>query len=429
MSFWRSVVRFMAKRRWFVAIAVIISCGTNGMTKEPLPANYEESKIPAYTLPDPFVTRAGEKISTPAEWFEKRRPEILGLFAEHVYGTSPGFFSGQSYRVLQENAEALDGKAVHKVIRIDLSSGASAPYLAIHLYLPKERKAPSAVFVGVNLFDRTAPVPKPGGQVVPAGRKIPEGLDPKMLVGDETIFRILERGYGIATFHPGDVSPDDAKTYTRGVIGLANGNKQTRSPSEWGSLGAWAWGISRCVDYLANDPMVDSKRIIAIGHSRNGKAALWAGAQDERIAAVISNQSGCGGAALSKRRFGETVALINKRFPHWFCERFRDYDDRESELPVDQHLLLAAIAPRPVHVGSAEGDGWADPRGEFQSVVHASPVFERVGAGGLTVTEFPPVNSVVGDRLAYHCRSGQHSLADYDWMVYLDWCDRLWPKP
>jgi hypothetical protein len=396
------------------------------MTKEPVPANYDASKIPAYSLPDPLTTLAGEKITTNEEWFRKRRPEVLLLFAEHVYGNSLGPLDSVKGRVLQEGP-ALDGKAIRKVIRIDFAPTAGAPYMGIHLYLPAGVNKPVPVFVGVNLFDKSKPIPMPGGRVVAEGKKIPAGLDPQMLPGEETIFRILAKGYGIATFHPGDLAPDDAKTYARGIIGFANGNSTERKLNEWGALGAWAWGISRAVDHLATDPAVDPERIIAIGHSRNGKAALWAGIQDTRIAAVISNQSGCGGAALSKRQFGETVALINKRFPHWFCEKFREYDDNEAKLPVDQHLLIAGIAPRPVHIGSADGDGWADPQGEFLSTMNASPVYELVGAGSLGTKEFPPINTVVGNKIAYHCRAGQHALADYDWMVYLDWCDKVLP--
>lgn len=421
------IVMFWSCWRW-LTWGFLLSGGVLVMAKEPKPANYDESKIPSYTLPDPFLIVDGSKVETPQDWNQKRRPEILALFAEHVYGQTPTDLDIKSTKVIEESRNALDGKAIKKVIKIDFTSLAGGPSLHLHLYVPKQAKGPSPVFVGVNLFDRKDAVPKPGGRVVDKGRPIPKGLDPQMLPGDQTIDRILERGYAIATFHPSDIAPDDTKTYMNGIIGYANSNAGKRQPTEWGALGAWAWGISRAVDYLETDPAINPKKIIAIGHSRNGKTALWAAAQDARIAAVISNQSGCGGAALSKRHFGETVALINKRFPFWFCEKFRDYDDNEEKLPVDQHLLIASIAPRPVHIGSADGDGWADPRGEFLSALAADPVYQFLGQDGLAVKELPPVNTVVGDKLSYHCRSGQHSLADYDWMVYLEWCDKVLGK-
>jgi hypothetical protein len=416
-------------RKHLLGWLLILLLGEITLAQEPRPANYDEAKIPPYTLPDPLVALDGRRISTGADWLARRRPELLKLFAEHVYGQTPLGGETCQARLLEEDTQALSGRAVKKVVEIAVADSPTAPRLTLHLYLPtRSASTPVPVFVGVNLFDRKDAIPQPAGRVVAEGRPIPEGLDPAMLPGPETIFRILERGYGIATFHPKDIAPDDTKTFAQGIIGWVNQQRSTREPSEWGALGAWAWGISRAVDYLRSDPQVDPQRIIAIGHSRNGKTALWAAAQDERIAAVISNQSGCGGAALSKRVFGETVALINKRFPFWFCEKFHTYDDREEDLPVDQHLLLASIAPRPVHVGSASGDGWADPRGEFLSVVQAEPAFALFGPTGLTTQEFPPINRVVGEQLSYHCRSGQHALADYDWMVYLDWCDQVLRK-
>jgi hypothetical protein len=239
----------------------------------------------------------------------------------------------------------------------------------------------------------------------------------------------LERGYAITTIQPQDVADDDPKTYRDDVMKLLRPEVLAgRLPNEWGALGVWAWALSRAVDVFEKDPAINARRVIAIGHSRRGKAALWAAAQDTRFAAVISNQSGCGGAALSKRRFGETVALINRRFPHWFCENFRQYDDHEENLPVDQHELIALMAPRPVYVGSAEQDRWADPKGEFLSALHAAPVYELLGAKALGTTEFPPVNTSVGHAVGYHVRSGEHALADFDWMLYLDWVDRVLTK-
>lgn len=393
--------------------------------------NYDESKVPAYKLPDPLVFENGKKVENASHW-NMRHSEILRLFEKEVYGIAPIWSGTMRSEIITSNSNALDGTALMKEIRLTLVVGSGEHSFNMLVYLPKnENKVPLILgynfngnhtvtndpdIVLPNVWNFDGPTP-----VTERGRDSERGSD----YNRWQVKEIISRGYGLATIYYGDVDPDYDDGFQNGVHALY---PQKPDNTSWGSVATWAWTLSRAMDYLEKMPETDASKVIVMGHSRLGKAALWAGATDKRFAMVISNNSGCGGAALSKRIYGETVGRINRTFPHWFCDNFNKYNEKEELLPVDQHQLLALIAPRPVYVASAVDDQWADPKGEFLSCVAASPVYELLGEQAFPAKEMPAVNTPVYSPVSYHIRTGGHSVTLYDWQRYLDFADRYFSR-
>lgn len=398
------------------------------------PVNYDEDKVPPYTLPDPLVMEDGTRVTTAEMWRTKRRPEILELFRTHVYGRSPARPETLAFKVFDNEPKALGGKATRRQVTILFTGKEDGPKADLLLYLPNDAKKPVPAFLILNFNGNHAVCTDPAIKLSESWMRDGKGIV-KNKATDEArgveasrfpVDRILARGYALATMYYGDIDPDFHDGFKNGVHPAFDQGK--RSPDSWGAIAAWAWGLSRALDYLETDKDIDARRVAVLGHSRLGKTALWAGAQDERFAIVISNNSGAGGAALSKRIYGETVEVLNRNFPHWFCENFRKYSANEAALPVDQHELIALIAPRPVYVASAVQDRWADPRGEFLSCLHADPVYRLLGTEGLPVKEMPAPDTPVMGAIGYHIRSGAHDLTAYDWDRYMDFADKHWAR-
>ncbi len=381
-----------------------------------------------YPLPE---MRAGDS----KNWQQKRRAELLDVFASEVYGRTPATGGGVHFRVDSVDEHALNGLAVRKQITVFFTRDEKAPALHLLLYLPAKRAKRAGVFVGLNFFGNETVSADPGIDLPEVWVK--DTPDPKATYGGELqkhhqerapesargsgahlwqVEKILEHGFGLGTAYCGDIEPDFQGGMEHGVRHIFAGT--------WGALGAWAWGLSRIADYLQTDPGVDATRVILTGFSRLGKAALWSAAQDPRFTMAISIESGVGGASLYRAATGETIEHLNTAFPYWFAENFHKYTGHPEQTPVDGHMLLALIAPRPLYVSSAEEDHSSDPPAEYLSLVNASKVYELFGNPSFD-QPMPAVNTpVVKGLLGYHVRNGKHDVTAYDWDQYLAFVER-----
>lgn len=392
-------------------------------------ANYDEARVVPYSLPPALVSHAGEDIDSPERWFQQRRPEVLRLFERGVYGLMPPPHPF-TVALQEEGGEALGGKAIRRQVRLQFEKGA---FIDVVVYIP--RSAPGSVpcFLGLNFWGNHASFADPAvllstAWMRPGLEGVIDNRATEAARATQTsrwpLEAILSRGYALATAYYGDIDPDFDDGFENGVHPLFKEWDAPRGGDAPASITAWSWGLSRIMDYLETQPEIDAGRVCLTGHSRLGKAALWAAACDQRFALVVSNNSGCGGAALSRRNYGETMDVIVKKFPHWFCGNGVTQAADVHATPVDQHLLISLVAPRPVFISSAEEDRWADPKGEFLGGWHASEVYRLLGEEGLEATEMPGLNQPIHSRIGYYIRPGKHDITPGDWAVHLDFADR-----
>lgn len=396
-----------------------------------IPVNYTEANVGSYVLPDLLTLANGTKVTDAQTWREQRRPEVFRLLEENQFGRVPGLPKDLRFDVFDAGTPTFDGKALRKQITIYFAPGNTEPYLDLLVYLPASATGPVPVLLQLGWGGNNLAVADPGVKVgrawnrdekrrVPAegGRRIGRGLN---------VEAVLERGFGIATFNYTDVDPDALDAVAHGVrqLYLTPGATEP-APEEWGSIAAWGWGASRVIDYFETDPDVDAARIAITGASRLGKTVLWAAARDERIAAVIASVSGEGGAALSRRNYGETVAhlVAPTRYPYQFARTYQKWAGRINEAPFDAHMILALIAPRAVLLQTGNTDKWSDPYGEFLAAKAATPVFELFGDKGIEEYSLPAPGVPLMNRLGYLMHEGGHGVVPADWPVFLDFLEQ-----
>jgi hypothetical protein len=390
-----------------------------------IPVNYDESRVGTYALPDPLILNNGARVRDAKTWKQKRRPEIVRLFEENQFGRSPGRPEGMSFDVFDKGTPALDGKALRKQVTVYFSRDKAGPKMDLLIYLPAGAQKPVPLLLNLSFTANSTAVDDPGikpGEIWNREKKrvpAPKGSN----FGKLNVAPFLAQGIGVATVYYGDIDPDFQGGLPYGVRSLYLKSGQTEpAPDGWGAIGAWAWGLSRAMDYLETDKGVDAKRVAIVGISRLGKTVLWAGAHDERFAMVIASCSGEGGAALSRRNYGETIKHLTEptRFPYQFAANYGKYGDRVDQFPVDAHMLIALIAPRPLLLQTGDTDVWSDPKGEFLAAVGAAPVFQLLGKQALGTEQMPSAGQPIFHTLGYVMHAGGHGTIPSDWNLFLE---------
>lgn len=391
-----------------------------------IPVNYEQSMVGTYKLPDSLQFENGKEVSSAKAWWTKRRPQIVELFETQQYGIAPGRPKDESFKVVEQGS-AFNGKAIRKQVTISLSEDPDWPQIHLLVYLPAAAKKPVPMYFTISFSANQCATDDPG--IIPEKiwdtRTHAKALPSERFCrfGHLPVERLLDAGFGVATFYYGDVDPDFIGGFKLGIRDkyLKPGETE-RAPDAWGSIAAWAWGMSRVEDYFETDPRIDAKRVAIQGVSRLGKTVMWAGAHDRRFAAVIASCSGEGGAALSRRDYGETIAHLTAptRYPYQFAANYAKWGGFPDKAPMDANMLVALIAPRPLLLQTGSTDYWSDPKGEFLAEAAAAPVYTLLGATPLDADVWPAAKTPILHDEAYYMHEGGHGMVPSDWDIYLE---------
>jgi hypothetical protein len=422
----------MKRSHWFAIVAIVLGHSAFAQVSDApdaavkgIPVNYTEAKVGTYTLPDPLTLADGQRVTDAETWMTKRRPEIVKLYEENQFGRAPGRPADMSFDVFDKGTPAFNGKAIRRQVTVYFSADKTGPQMDLLIYVPAAATKPVPLLLNLSFMPNNSTVDDPGVKVgrrwdAREKKRVPATQPARF--GRLDVMRLIDDGFGAATLNYSDIDPDALGGISAGVRALYLRPGQTEpAPDEWGSIAAWAWGLSRAMDYLETDPGIDAKRVALFGVSRLGKTVLWAGAADTRFAMVIASCSGEGGAALSRRNYGETIKHLVEptRYPYQFCANYAKYADDPNKLPVDGHMLISLIAPRPVLLQTGDTDRWSDPKGEFLAAVAAEPVFKLFGKEGLATDVMPKTNEPILHTIGYTMHTGGHGSMPSDWKQYL----------
>ena len=397
-------------------------------TSAGFPVNYEEDSVGAYTLPNVLTMANGQPVSTAAVWTGRRRPELVKLFEEIEYGKMPSRPAGMHFTVFDKGTPAFNGKAIRKQVTVYFTKDTSDHKMDILIYLPAHAVKPAPLLLNISFSANCQVTDDPGVKVgniwTREGKRI--RADQPGRFGKMNIEAFLDAGFGFATIYYGDIEPDFKNGVPYGIRSVyLKPGQATPGPDEWGAISAWAWGLSRAMDYFETDKQIDAKRVALQGTSRLGKTVLWAGVHDTRFKMVIASCSGEGGAALTRRNYGENIKHITdtSRYFYQFAPNYHSYADKVNDLPFDAHMLVALMAPRPLLLQTGDTDYWSDPKGEFLSAVAAAPVYRLFGEKGPAATDTLPAagDTSFMNKLGYYMHHGGHGTIPEDWPLYIDY--------
>lgn len=383
-------------------------------------AIYKESEVPEYELPDLLTTFDGEKVRSVEQWKQTRRPEIIKFFAENMYGKVPLPVDPiqKTFKVISKDKNCLEGLCTKKEVMVTFKNSRGSVDMPMVVFVPNTAEDPVPAIYWFSLTD-----------IKNGGFELQNPQNFGMTRNGAPLKQLMLRGIALISLDAGtlgDINKSEADTLNGGIFELffKAGQTNTRD-DEWGLLGAWAYAMSGGMDYIIKDKNINSEQVAAMGVSVGGKATLWTAAQDPRIDMVLSVTSGHGGDALWRRQFGEILENMTTWLPRWLCRNAKKYAGDVDKMPVDQHMLLGAIAPRPIYVSSAMYDYWADPKGQWLGAYHASPIYKLYGKEvAFDSEEQPHPNTpIIKSQIGYHVRTGFHGLELYDWERYMEFIE------